>query len=190
LNEQAYHYPNQAGRAYTLIDTIITGEGKKLFNEAAFIIITEQAPEELPFFVPLRDRYLSDPESYLRMRTDGKMPLAFGSAEILQYVSIAVFPVLSSLLGWLVPHVAEKLAEASAEKLGEAGTTNAIAWLRPMFGREPKAQPLFTTEELRAIAKHLNRIADREAADLGLTPHDVALIRDTLISRLSLTERK
>lgn len=167
-----------------------TAEGQELFNEAAFWLVSAQAPHELPAFTAIRDHYLSDPEQYLIREKKQATALEFGDPTLLHYLTVAALPLLSQILAWLATQVAPKLGEAATDELGKSLSKETVAWLYALFKPDTHVQPLFTQEDLQEIAKQIDSMSAREAKQLGLDPKNIALIRDFIISRLSRTQKQ
>jgi hypothetical protein len=162
-----------------------TQEGRLLLNEAAYSILRREAPEELPAYVLLRDRYLADPQGFARPCPGRDEALGFGSAAAVQTLTQALFPLLAPML----LHIVTQAALA----LQDEGGKRAAAWVRGLF-QEPGSrtaaqaapQPQFSQAQLNAIRLELAQIAENEGRRLGIARHKVARVQDALLARLAL----
>ena len=152
-------------------------DGRTLINEAAYAVIHEKAPNELIFYVDIRDRYLNDPEHFLAPPEAEDEPLAFGPGIPLDTISQVVFPILTPLLTLLV--------NEAIKAMGKDMGTEAITWVRSLFNKTPPpVKPDFTQQQLAAIMKACDAIAESEARRLNLKKSEVKMVRDALVARL------
>ena len=162
-----------------------TDEGRLLLNEAAYAIVHQEAPDELPLYVSLRDRYFADPESFAEAGMPQNEALGFGSAVALQTLTQALFPLLAPMLLHIVAQAAAALQDEGGKRAAE--------WVRGWFRASsdaPEAQtvpePLFTQAQLNLIRLEIAQIAEQEGGRLGIGKRRIARIRDALLARLAL----
>jgi hypothetical protein len=153
-----------------------TPVGRSLINEAAYRLISAQAPQELPLYVATRDRYFADPEAFTRQGEAEDRPLGFGSADVVEAFSYVVFPLLVPTLSYLVS-VAKEFQEQTAQR--------AVEWVRDLFSKTPDPQPLLTQEQLAAV----DRIIQEEYPRLGLRPKQVQAFQNALMRLLALATK-
>jgi hypothetical protein len=162
-----------------------TREGLALLNEAAYAIVCQEAPDELPLYVSLRDRYFADPENFAGASMPQDEALGFGSAVALQTLTQAVFPLLAPMLLHIVVQAAAALQDEGGKQAAE--------WVRGWFQASNDAQeaqvgpqPLFTQAQLNLIRLEIAQIAEREGGRLGIGKHRIARVQDALLARLAL----
>ncbi len=162
-----------------------THEGRTLLNEAAYAIVCQEAPEELPLFVSLRDRYLADSESFTEAGMPEDEALGFGSAVALQTLTQVLFPLLAPMLLHIVAQAAEALQDEGGKRAAE--------WVRGLFRASSDApealavpEPLFTQAQLHLIRREIAQIAEQEGGRIGAGKHRIARIQDALLARLAL----
>jgi hypothetical protein len=162
-----------------------TPEGRTLLNEAAYAIVRQEAPEELPLYVSLRDRYLADPESLTGVSMPQDEALGFGSAVALQTLTQVLFPLLAPILLHIVTQAAAALQDEGGKRAAE--------WVRGWFSASSDApevqaspEPLFTQAQLHLIRIEIAQIAEREGGRLGVGKYRIARIQDALLARLAL----
>jgi hypothetical protein len=159
-----------------------TQAGRMLLNEAAYQLVIENAPEELPIYVETRDRYLANPEGFTRSSKSEDEVLGIGEVIAVEAFTAIVFPVIAPILKYLV----EKVAEAFQEELGK----EAVQWVRGLFAQPSSPKPLFTQDKLEVIAATIRDLAATEAERLGLETGQAGTISDALIARLALANTK
>ena len=163
---------------------IDTKDGRLLINEAAYAVIRENAPQELPLYVNTRERYFTDPGTFLTPPKSRDDPLAFGRGAAISAFSQVVFPVLAPILVLLM--------DEAAKALGKGAGESAASWVGGLFKeeaaqKEPEIQPIFTQAQLVIIESQINTIAEHEAQRLGLNRSQVLVVRDAIITKLVLT---
>ena len=158
-----------------------TQEGRQLLNEAAYAIIKERAPNELPLYVDIRDSYLEDPEHFLDTPEASDEALDLGIALTAVTFSYAAFVLLTPMLTVLVTELVKALGGQVGENIGD--------WLCDLFRGDtpPKAMP-FSPLQLQQIQAELTQIGNEEAGRLGLSPVHVLAVRDALVSRLAVND--
>ena len=161
-----------------------TNQGRLLLNEAAYAIVRQEAPDELPLYVNLRDRYFADPESFGRTRHRDEA-LGFGGAVALQTLTQALFPLLAPMLLYIVTQAAVALQDEGGKRAAE--------WVRGWFraSSDPEEsqagpQPVFSQAQLNLIRLEIAQIAEREGGRLGIGKHRIIRVQDALIARLAL----
>ena len=162
-----------------------TREGRLLLNKAAYAIVRQEAPEELPLYASLRDRYFADPESFAEIARPQDEALGFGSAVALQTLTQALLPLLAPMLLHIVAQAAAALQDEGGKRAAE--------WVRGRFRASSDApeapagpEPLFTQAQLHLIRREIAQIAEREGGRLGVGKHRIARIQDALLARLAL----
>jgi hypothetical protein len=162
-----------------------TREGRLLLNEAAYAIVRQEAPDELPVYVSLRNRYLADPEGFAGGAQPQDEALGFGNAADLQAFTQVVFPLLAPMLLHIVTQAALALQDEGGKQAAE--------WVRGLF-RDPDhatapqtaPQPLFSQAQLDVIKHEVEQIAEREGRLRGFSKRKIARVNDALIARLAL----
>jgi hypothetical protein len=162
----------------TLVDS---HKGRILLNEAAYRLISENAPEELPIYVETRDHYLANPEGFTQQKVDEDEVLGIGEVAAVKTFTKVVFPIIGPMLEYLV----EKVTEAFQEELGE----EAVEWVRGLFSPKVQPQPIFSQYELDVIVATIDNIANTEAKRLGLEANQVLTVRDAVITKLVLAKK-
>lgn len=159
---------------------ISTQDGRVLINEAAYNIISEAAPQELPLYVEYRNRYLSGPDEFVRPPESQDEALGFGAGVPVDTFSQVVFPILTPLLSVLVTE--------AAKSLGEGAGKQAVNWVRGLFDNAEAEQPaIFTAAHLAKIYQEFDTITKEETDRLGVDVHEAKAIRDALVARLAVT---
>jgi hypothetical protein len=153
-------------------------EGRQLLNEAAYALVREEAPAELPLYVSTRDRYMVDPEHFLTPPDSKDEALDFGVDVTVDSFTQVVFPVLTPILTYVVNEVAKVVKE-------QAGKSAAKQVKQLLSDSEPQA--LFTQDQLSIINEEISHIADAEARRMGLKKSEVLIVRDAVIRRLALS---
>lgn len=176
----------------TLIET---HTGKVLLNEAAYNLIRDNAPQELPLYVEARDRYLANPEQYGHIRKGEDEVLGIGEVAVVKTLTKIIFPVIAPILQYLV----KVMAETFQEELGE----EASEWVRSLFSSEKKPQPILEQVDLDMITNKIEEIAIAESLNLGIIRkseagtvdkndenyHKVRLISNAISLRLALAKK-
>lgn len=169
------------------IDDMLTDtqEGRKLLNEAAYAIVCQEAPDELPLYVSLRDRYLADPDGFAGAGMPEDEALGFGGVIAVQTLTEVLFPILAPILLYIVTQAAEALRDEGGKRAAE--------WVHGLFRTSidvPEAQavpePLFMPAQLHRIRIEIAQIAEQERGRLGAGKYRVARIQDALLARLAL----
>lgn len=158
-----------------------TKEGRELLNEAAYRLVSEQAPAELPLYVAARDRYLADPQGAALQAEATDRPLGFGAATAVQTLVQAVFPLLVPALTYVLQKAVEALKEETTEQI--------VARVKALFGKTPRPQPIFDQKALRAIEAEIARLIEHDAVTLSLDEAQVERIKHALIARLALAAK-
>src|SRR5690348_11746477 len=96
-----------------------TQDWRVFMNDAAYSLIREQAPEELPLYVKTRDRYFADPATFNAQPESVDRPLGMGSVELLHTFSQTVFPLIGPLVSALVAAVAASLQQEATDAIVE-----------------------------------------------------------------------
>ena len=156
-------------------------KGRILLNEAAYRLISENAPEELPIYVETRDRYLANPEGFTQQNVDEDEVLGIGEVAAVKTFAKVVFPIIAPMLKYLV----EKVTEVFEEEVGE----KAVKWVRELFSPKVQPQPIFTQDDLGVIIATLNHIAATESGRLNLESNQVLAVRDAVIAKLVLAKK-
>jgi hypothetical protein len=161
-----------------------TNQGRLLLNEVAYAIVYQEAPEELPMYVHLRDHYLADPEGFLYSESRDEA-LGFGVVVELQTLTEALFPILAPVLLHIVTQAALALQDEGGERAAD--------WVRGWFrasndatGLEAAPEPLFSQAQLDKINTEIAQIAEREGGRLGIGRQRIARVQEALIARLAL----
>jgi len=159
-----------------------TQEGRQLINEAAYAVIRQEAPQELPMYVTIRDQYFADPERFIESQHPEDEALGFGGVALASSLSQIVFPILTAIL----VHVVNE----AAKTMKDEGGTKAADWVRSLFTSEtkkdaPQAQPLFTPAQLEVIKREIQQIADVEARRIGVSKRNISRVSDAVIARLA-----
>jgi len=163
---------------------IDTQEGRQLVNEVAYRIVNENAPKERPLYVESRDKYFADPEQFLKSSESVRNPLDMGEITVLGTLTQVVFPVVVSILSYVATEVGKALiGKASAELSQEA-----VQWMKSLFS-EPVKKPLFTQEQLEAIARTIQDITQSEARVKGVDLIKATTVSDSIIARLALAKK-
>ncbi len=153
-------------------------EWRALINEAAYGLIREQAPNELPLYVTTRDRYFADPEGFTRPAPVSDEPLGAGEIEALQSFSQTVFPLLAPALGAMLTALGAALQEGVTEKL--------VAMVRKLFA---KPEPILTQEQLEKVAAEVRAALRAERDRLGLDKERSRDVENAIIARLALAKK-
>ena len=159
----------------------IPQEQKVLLNEAAYRLVSEIAPEEIPIYVEVRNEYFADPEGFVRPSQGDDEVLGIGEVIAIKTITKIVFPILNPILSYLLNAVTETVQE----ELGEEASN----WIKTLFTPEQPPQPIFDQAELEVIAATINEIATTEAARLGLEPQQAQTVSDAVIARLALAKQ-
>lgn len=152
---------------------------RMLMNEAAYSLIREHAPNELPLYVRTRDSYFADPESFTASISATDDPMGAGVVEVLQNFSHTVFPLLTPILTALVAAVATALKEE--------GTTRAVAEVRKLFA---KPEPVLTQAQLEDVAAEIRTAIKRQQRQHQLDPALADAVGDAIIARLALAKKE
>jgi hypothetical protein len=158
-----------------------TKDGRHLVNEFAYQLVVESAPQELPLYVTMRDRYFADPAHYLQTPVDGDEALAFGPTEVVETFTYIVFPIVTALLAHIV--------NQASEKFKEDGGQSAVEWLRSLAKRQKQPRPIFTQAQLAAISQEMDYLIDQETRRLGVHKSQAYAIKNALIARLTLATK-
>ncbi|MAU01869.1 MAG: hypothetical protein CL608_32430 [Anaerolineaceae bacterium] len=154
-------------------------QGRALINSAAYAIISEKAPHELPLYVSYRDSYFANPKLFLETPQTKDEALGFGTSIHLEAFSQVVFPILSTMLTLLI--------QEAVKAMGKDTGTSAVKWLQGLFDKKPNDKaPTFTSKQLAEIKKELDKIADKESRCLNIKKPEIEIIRDALLARLAL----
>ena len=156
-----------------------TQDGKTLINEAAYRIVGENAPQELPLYVTTRDQYFADPERFVQVVEAEDESLGIGTTIAVTTLTKVVFPILTPILSYILDKVAEALQEEGSERASQ--------WVRSLF-KDTKPKPVFTQAQLEVIASTIQDIARTEAARLELKPLQARTVSDSVIARLALAK--
>ena len=154
-----------------------TQEWRMFINEAAYSLIREQAPDELPLYVKTRDRYFADPVSFTAPAATVDRPLGMGSVELLYNFSQTVFPLLGPLVSALVAALAASLQQEASAAIVER--------VRKLF---TKPEPIFTQPQLETIAATISTVIKAQQEQLNLDPAQTQAIKNALIARLALAK--
>lgn len=149
-----------------------------LMNEAAYSLIREQAPEELPLYVKTRDRYFADPAGFTAQVSTIDRPLGLGAVETLQNFSQTIFPLLAPILSSLAAAVAVALQKEAADQI--------VAEVRKLFA---KPEPIFTQAQLETLAAEINAVVKVQQEQFNLDPAQAQAVRDAIIARLALAKK-
>jgi hypothetical protein len=155
-----------------------TPEWRMLMNEAAYSLIREQVPEELPLYVKTRDRYFADPEGFTAQVAPADHPLGMGAIEVLQNFSQTIFPLL--------PPILAAIGAAVAAALQQQVTDRIVAEVGKIF---TKPEPIFTQAQLEAISAEISAVVKDRQQQLNLDRAQAQLIRDAIIARLALAKK-
>jgi hypothetical protein len=153
-------------------------EWRALINEAAYGLIREQAPNEIPLYVSTRDRYFADPEAFTERVAPSDEPLGAGELEALQNFSQTVFPLLAPALGAMLTAIGAALQERATEKL--------VAMARKLFA---KPEPILTQEQLEKVAAEVRAAIRAERDRLGLDSERSRDVENAIIARLALAKK-
>jgi hypothetical protein len=161
---------------------INTQEGRQLINEAAYAVMRQEAPQELPMYVTIRDQYFADPERFVESQHPEDEALGFGGVALTSSLSQVVFPVVTAIL----VHVVNEAAKAMKDEGGK----RAADWVRCLFASEakkdePQAQPLFTAAQLEVIKREIQQIAEMESRRIGVSKRSISRVSDAVIARLA-----
>lgn len=155
-----------------------THEWRTLVNEAAYSLIREQASNELPLYVSMRDRYFADPAGFTAAADTVDRPLGIGTVEIVHTFSQAVFPLLASMLPALTTAVAAALQKEVTDQL--------IDEVRKLF---TKPEPIFSQAQLEAISNEISAIVKEQQNQRSLSPAQADAVRNAVIARLALAKK-
>lgn len=156
-------------------------DNKALLNEAAYRLVSELAPEEIPVYVETRDQYFADPEEFVRASQGEDDVLGIGEVFAVKTIIKIVFPILSPILTYPLNAVTETVQE----ELGEEAST----WVKQLFSPDQPPQPIFNQAELEVIAATIRDIASTEADRLQLDPLQARTVSDAVIARLALAKQ-
>lgn len=154
-----------------------TQEWRVFMNEAAYSLIREQAPDELPLYVKTRDRYFADPAAFTAQAESVDRPLGMGAVELLHTFSQTVFPLLGPLVAALVAAVSVSLQQEATDAVVEK--------VRKLF---TKPEPAFTQSQLETIATTISAVINDTQAQLNLDPAQARAVEHALIARLALAK--
>jgi hypothetical protein len=154
-----------------------TQEWRVFMNEAAYSLIREQAPDELPLYVKMRDRYFADPAAFTAPPESVDRPLGMGAVELLHTFSQTVFPLLGPLVAALVASVSVSLQQEATDAVVEK--------VRKLF---TKPEPAFTQPQLETIAATIKAVIKIQQPQLGLDPAQAKAVEHALIARLALAK--
>lgn len=148
-------------------------QGRVLINEVAYRLVSTLAPQELPLYVPVRDRYLADPESFARTDVTDDEVLGFGSANAVETFTHDAFPLITPILAYVHGEATHVLRN---EK-------QAFAWASTLLSATGP-QPIFDEPQLSQIVTETRSIAQREARRLRLDPSRAQVVSDFIIGKL------
>lgn len=154
-----------------------TQEWRVFMNEAAYSLIREQAPDELPLYVKMRDRYFADPVAFTAQPESVDRPLGMGAVELLHTFSQTVFPLLGPLVTALVA--------AMSVSLQQEATDAVVEKVRKLF---TKPEPAFTQSQLETIAATISAVITIQQPQLNLDPAQAKAVEHALIARLALAK--
>lgn len=154
---------------------------KALLNEAAYRLVSEIAPEEIPIYVETRDQYFADPDGFLQPSQGEDEVLGIGEVFAVKTVTKVVFPILAPILS----HLSNAVTETVQDELGEEAST----WIKKLFTPDQPPQPIFDQAELEVIAATIHDIAITEADRLRLDPQQARTVSDAVIARLALAKQ-
>ena len=154
-----------------------TQEWRMFMNEAAYSLIREQAPEELPLYVKTRDSYFADPVAFIAQPESVDRPLGMGAVEMLHTFSQTVFPLLGPLVS--------AIAAAVATSLQQEVTDAIVEKVRKLF---TKPEPAFTQPQLETIAATIRAVVKISQPQLNLDPAQARAVEHALIARLALAK--
>jgi hypothetical protein len=155
-----------------------TPEWRMLINEAAYSLIREQAPDELPVYLKTRDRYFADPAGFTAQASSIDRPLGIGPVEVLQTFSTTIFPLLTPIL--------VAIATAVAAALQQEASDHIVAEVRKLFA---KPEPILTQAQLDAIAVEIGTVVRARQKQLDLDPTQAQAVSDAIIARLALAKK-
>lgn len=150
-----------------------------LMNEAAYSLIREHAPNELPLYVRTRDSYFSDPESFTAAVSAADDPMGAGAVEMLQSFSQTIFPLLGPALTAILAAVGTTLQAES--------TARAVAEVRKLFA---KPEPILTQAQLEDVAAEIRAAIKRQQRQLQLDAALAEAVGDAIIARLALAKKE
>lgn len=156
-------------------------DDKVLLNEAAYRLVSDLAPEEIPIYVETRDQYFADPAGFVQPSQGEDEVLGIGEVFAVKTITKVVFPVLKPILTYLLDAVTETVQE----ELGEEAST----WVKKLFTRDQPPQPIFSQTELEVIAATIRDIAVSEADRLRLDSTQARTVSDAVIARLALAKQ-
>jgi len=155
-----------------------TPEWRALMNEAAYSLIRDRAPDELPLYVKTRDRYFADPAGFTTPPAPVDRPLGMGAVDVLRTFSTTVFPLLSPILAALITSVAAALQQEVSDRV--------VAEVRKLFA---KPEPILTQAQLAAIAAEIGAVVKDQQQRLNLDPAQSQAVHDAIIARLALAKK-
>lgn len=161
-----------------------TQEGRGLINEVAYRIVSENAPNERPLYVGIRDKYFADPEQLFKPSESVKNPLDMGEIIVLGTLTEVILPVVVSILSYVAIEVGKALTGKVSGELSQ----EAVQWTKSLFS-EPIKKPLFTQEQLEVIARTIQDITQSEARVQGIELIKVTPVSDSVIARLALAKK-
>jgi hypothetical protein len=153
---------------------------KPLLNEAAYRLVSELAPEEIPVYVDIRNQYFANPEEFIQSSTGDDEVLGIGEVVAVKTITKVVLPLLTPILNYLL----DVVTETAQEELGD----EAAAWIKRLFTPDQPPQPIFEQAELEIIAATIQDLASSEADRLGLDAHQAQTVSDAVIARLALAK--
>lgn len=154
-----------------------TQEWRTFMNEAAYSLIREQAPDELPLYVKTRDRYFADPAAFTAQPESVDRPLGMGTVELLHTFSQTIFPLIGPLVSALVAAVSVSLQQEATDAVVEK--------VRKLF---TKPEPAFTQPQLETIAATIRAVIKAQQAQLSLDPAQAKAVENMLVARLALAK--
>ncbi|NTU78157.1 MAG: hypothetical protein HGA45_01935 [Chloroflexales bacterium] len=154
-----------------------TQEWRMFMNEAAYSLIREQAPNELPLYVKTRDRYFADPAGFTAQPESVDRPLGMGSVEMIHTFSQTVFPLIGPMVSAIAATVATSLHQEVTDAIVEK--------VRKLF---TKPEPAFTQPQLETIATTISAVIKIQQPQLRLDPAQAKAVETMLIARLALAK--
>jgi hypothetical protein len=154
-----------------------TQEWRVFMNEAAYSLIREHAPNELPLYMKTRDRYFADPAGFTAPAANVDRPLGMGAVELVHTFSQTVFPLIGPLVS--------AIAAAVATSLQQEVTDAIVEKVRKLFTRP---EPAFTQPQLETIATTIRAVIKAQQPQLSLDPAQAKAVEHMLIARLALAK--
>lgn len=134
----------------------------ELLNTFVHSVVTQVAPNELPFFPAVSAAYIRNPRSVRALRTGKASVMGFGVESVVSAVTPIVF--------FIVQNVLNQMAVDAAEK----GATTLLQRLNKKFFKRPSSTPsdalLYTLPEIREYAYKTAldfRVADTKAQQIA-----------------------